>query len=57
MPMTKDLLADLVMPTPAPAVLLIESLYDGDLPAREVLELDFNARTKSRLRTRLASGA
>ena len=34
MPMTKDILADFVMQTPAPAVLLIESLYDGDLPAR-----------------------
>jgi urease accessory protein len=56
MPMTKDILADFVMQTPAPAVLLIESLYDGDLPASEVLELDFDARTKSRLRTRLASG-
>ena len=61
MPMTKDILADFVMPTPAPApapaVLLIEALYDGDLPPTDTLELDFNARTKSRLRTRLASGA
>ena len=39
MPMTKDLLADLVMPTPAPAVLLIESLYDGDLPEDTLLPL------------------
>ncbi len=58
MPMTPDTLADFVIPTPtpAPAVLLIEALYDGHLPATDTLELDFNARTKSRLRTRLASG-
>ena len=35
MPMTPDTLADFVIPTPtpAPAVLLIEALYDGHLPA------------------------
>lgn len=37
-------------------MLLIESLYTGDAPATEDLVLDFDARTKSRLRTRLASG-
>lgn len=36
-------------------MLLIESLYSGDAPATEQLILDFDARTKSRLRTRLAS--
>ncbi|ATE61444.1 urease accessory protein UreE [Thauera sinica] len=43
--------------SPAPAVLLIEALYDGDAPATDALELDFNYRTKSRLRAALASGA
>lgn len=43
--------------TAAPALLLIESLYEGDAPATDGLELDFNYRTKSRLRARLASGA
>ncbi|MBS0551270.1 MAG: urease accessory protein UreE, partial [Proteobacteria bacterium] len=43
--------------TAAPALLLIESLYEGDAPAADALELDFNYRTKSRLRARLASGA
>lgn len=57
MPMTNDILADFVMPAPASTVLLIEALYDGDAPATDSLELDFGARTKSRLRTRLASGA
>ena len=57
MPMTNDILADFVMPAPAGTVLLIEALYDGDAPATDFLELDFGARTKSRLRTRLASGA
>ena len=57
MPMTNDILADFVMPDAAPAVLLIESLHDGDAAATDFLELDFGARTKSRLRTRLASGA
>lgn len=37
-------------------MLLIESLYTGDAPATENLVLDFDARTKSRLRTKLASG-
>ena len=37
-------------------MLLIESLYTGDTPATEKLILDFDARTKSRLRTKLASG-
>jgi urease accessory protein len=40
-----------------PAMLLIESPYDGDAPATDALELDFNYRTKSRLRAKLASGA
>ena len=59
MPMTKDTLADAVTPMPAsaPEMLLIEALYDGHLPATDTLELDFNARSKSRLLTRLASGA
>ncbi len=39
------------------AVLLIESLHEGAEVAAEVLELDFNYRTKSRLRAKLASGA
>ena len=56
MPMTAETLADLVMPVPATDVLLIERLHDGDEQASEMLELDFDARTKSRLRTRLASG-
>lgn len=38
-----------------PPALLIEALYDGPEPASERLELDFNYRTKSRLRARLAS--
>ncbi len=37
-------------------MLLIESLCAPTLPASEQLVLDFDARTKSRLRTRLASG-
>ena len=37
-------------------MLLIESLYTGDAPATEQLVLDFDSRTKSRLRTRIASG-
>ncbi|MBN8441915.1 urease accessory protein UreE [Thauera sp. UPWRP] len=41
----------------APALLLIESLYEGDAPATDTLELDFNYRSKSRLRARLGSGA
>ena len=57
MPMTAETLADFVMPAPATDVLLIEQFHEGDEPASEVLELDFGARTRSRLRTRLASGA
>lgn len=48
-----------VTPTNTPcshAMLLIESLYDGREAASEQLELDFNYRTKSRLRARLVSG-
>ncbi|HSD38249.1 MAG TPA: urease accessory protein UreE [Rhodocyclaceae bacterium] len=37
-------------------MLLIEFLYTGDASATEQLILDFDARTKSRLRTQLASG-
>lgn len=37
-------------------MLLIESRYDGPDAATETLTLNFDARTKSRLRTRLASG-
>lgn len=37
-------------------MLLIESLCTGDAPATEQLVLDFDARTRSRLRTRVASG-
>ncbi|GAB2880026.1 urease accessory protein UreE [Uliginosibacterium flavum] len=37
-------------------MLLIESLYTGTAPATEQLILDFDARTKTRLRTQLASG-
>ncbi len=37
-------------------MLLIESLYTGRAPATEQLILNFDARTKSRLRTQLASG-
>ena len=44
-----------VTPLAIPDVLLIERLHDGDEQASEMLELDFDARTKSRLRTRLAS--
>ncbi len=35
---------------------LIESLYTGDAAPTARLELNFDARTKSRLRTRLADG-
>ena len=41
----------------APALCLIEARYTGDAPATDRLELDFNTRSKSRLRARLASGA
>ena len=44
-------------PAETAAVLLIESLYEGSEAATEVLELDFNYRTKSRLRAKLVSGA
>jgi urease accessory protein len=37
-------------------MLLIESLYTGGNAATDKLVLDFDARTKSRLRTQLASG-
>ncbi|HEX5125952.1 MAG TPA: urease accessory protein UreE [Rhodocyclaceae bacterium] len=37
-------------------MLLIEHLYTGSAPASERLVLDFDARTKSRLRTQLESG-
>lgn len=37
-------------------MLLIENLYSGSAAASEELVLNFDARTKSRLRTRLASG-
>ena len=57
MPMNAETLTDSVTPTPATDVLLIEQRHEGDEPAHDVLELDFNARTKSRLRTRLACGA
>jgi urease accessory protein len=40
-----------------PAFSLIEARYTGDAAAVDWLELDFNARSKSRLRARLASGA
>jgi len=37
-------------------MLLIETLYTGAAASTEQLVLDFDARTKSRLRTRLSSG-
>ncbi|WP_374476869.1 urease accessory protein UreE [Zoogloea sp.] len=37
-------------------MLLIESLYTGDAAPAARLELNFDARTKSRLRTQLAGG-
>lgn len=37
-------------------MLLIENLYTGDATPTARLQLDFDARTKSRLRTRLADG-
>jgi Urease accessory protein UreE len=36
---------------------LIEARYTGDAPVADRLELDFNTRSKSRLRARLVSGA
>ena len=41
---------------PSPAMLLLEVLYDGPLPAAARLELDFSYRTKSRLRAKLVTG-
>ena len=41
----------------APALCLIEARYTGDAPVADRLELDFNTRSKSRLRARLVSGA
>ena len=37
-------------------MLVVESLYNGDAPTTEQLVLPFELRSKSRLRTRLASG-
>jgi len=37
-------------------MLLIENIYTGDAAPTARLQLDFDARTKSRLRTRLADG-
>ena len=37
-------------------MLLVETLYEGDTQATEVLRLPFELRCKSRLRTRLESG-
>jgi urease accessory protein len=37
-------------------MLLIESLYSGDVSPTDCLELPFDTRTKSRLRARLTSG-
>ncbi len=39
------------------ALCLIEARYTGDAPVADRLELDFNTRSKSRLRARLVSGA
>ena len=41
----------------ASALCLIEVRYTGDAPVADRLELDFNTRSKSRLRARLVSGA
>jgi urease accessory protein len=41
---------------PSPAMLLLEALYDGPVPAAARLELDFSYRTKSRLRAKLVTG-
>jgi urease accessory protein len=57
MPINGDILSECVPPRPAAEMLLIESLYDGDAPATDRLELAFDYRTKSRLRATLASGA
>ena len=37
-------------------MMLIQSRYDGNAPATEILVLDFAHRTRSRLRARLVSG-
>lgn len=37
-------------------MLLVEHLYAGEQPATEILRLDFERRSKSRLRARLVSG-
>lgn len=50
--MTTDLLSGSLAPAPK----LIEALYHGTQMPGDELRLDFNARTKSRLRTRLVSG-
>ena len=57
MPINGDILSECVPPRPAAEMLLIESLYDGDAPATDRLELSFDYRSKSRLRATLASGA
>jgi len=44
-------------PPASSALCLIEARYSGDAPVSDHLELDFNTRSKSRLRARLASGA
>ena len=44
------------MKTEAPAMLLIETLYEGMERATDTLALDFHYRSKSRLRVTLASG-
>lgn len=43
-------------PISIPAMLLLETLYDGPAPATVQLQLDFSYRTKSRLRAKLATG-
>ncbi|MBD5801502.1 Urease accessory protein UreE [Azoarcus sp. Aa7] len=43
-------------PISMPAMLLLETLYDGPAPATVQLQLDFSYRTKSRLRAKLATG-
>lgn len=56
--MTTDsnMISGVTEPASAPP-LLIEKLCDTDAEPGDTLELDFNYRTKSRLRARLASGA
>lgn len=43
-------------PVSSASMLLLEALYDGDAPATAQLCLDFNYRTKSRLRAKLTTG-